>query len=121
MVNNNLDINPHLSKPYYNDLIDISLRMNVPLEIPYKKKAISENRFKIPPGFELTSLPQNVSGTYGDLSFKIDYKIKDDQVIMVQTIMNDTIMIYPDEFVQWNKFVKSLNYAYNQVLVFTKS
>jgi len=115
---NELYVNLHLHKLYMNDLLQPD--REAPREIEFKNVDRNINELEIPEGYKVSYLPDNASynGPLG--GFKISYHTIGNTVVNESYIYINTLMVYPKDFQEWNKMIRSLTRAYNESVTLTK-
>lgn len=110
-----LYINLHLNKYLKgNDFEDDRV---LPYEVPYKyihKQIVVLN---IPEGHNVKLLPENKSNDFDGFSYEIKYEKINNTIKLSSTITVDTLLIEPDKFNDWNKFIKELSKKYSELVV----
>ena len=78
-------------------------------------------KLKIPEGYKVDFLPDNVSMKNEYFHMQIDYKIKDGYVIYRHSYRGNVLMITPDLFPFWNELMDNLDSAYKKAIVLKKN
>lgn len=109
-------INPHLSKELENGLIDTTIPQK---HIHYPYKRVTSNIFciRIPENFKISFLPEDTQYTGEDFGFSINYKISDDRIVVHQKVEINTLQLQTEQFDSWNKMIKGLFSAYKESIV----
>ena len=111
-----LYFNFNLDKDELKYLINDS-RGNIPIEFDNTISNISTVVLKIPDGCEVNYLPKNTSYSHPDFGYTIQYEKKNNFLIMKKHFFCKKLMIYPIDFNEWNKMIKSLNNSYNESII----
>ncbi|MCK5101303.1 MAG: DUF3857 and transglutaminase domain-containing protein [Cyclobacteriaceae bacterium] len=109
-------INPHLSKELENGMIDLNRTKK---DVHYSYKSLISNIFciSIPENFKVSFLPEDTQYDGDDFSFSINYKVKDNKVIVHQKVEINTLQLKTEQFDSWNKMIKGLFSAYKESVV----
>ena len=109
-------INPHLSKELEDGLIDITITQK---DIHHSYKRLVSNIFciSIPENFEVSFLPENAEYDGGDFSFNISYKVEHNKIIVHQKVEINTLQLKTEQFASWNRMIKGLFSAYKESIV----
>ncbi len=118
-TDDNLFVNMNFERRLQNDFIDVE-RRQVPVEHSFKYKHKSHFMVQPPLGYMPDKLPQNRSFHNDKFGFKITYEKLNDQAVMSKEIFLNTLLVEPDDFEEWNNFIRSLNNAYRESVVFRK-
>lgn len=112
-------INPHLSKELENGMIDLTRTKK---DIYYSYKSLISNIFyiSIPENFKVSFLPEDAQYDGGDFSFSINYKVKDNNVIVHQKVEINTLQLRTEQFNSWNRMIKGLFSAYKESIVLVR-
>lgn len=112
-------INPHLSKELENGMIDLTRTKK---DIYYSYKSLITNIFyiSIPENFKVSFLPEDTQYDGGDFSFSINYKVKDNNVIVHQVVEINTLQLRTEQFNSWNRMIKGLFSAYKESIVLVR-
>ena len=115
---NELYINMQLEKTLMNDLLQPD--REAPKEIEFKHIDKGINTLEIPAGYKVSYLPESTSynGPLG--GFKISYYTKGNTIVNESYIYINTLMVYPKDFQEWNKMIRSLSRAYNESVTLIK-
>jgi len=107
----NLNLNKHLSE------MQIEEDRMQDVEVDYKQLYFYVNQLKIPSGYQLNYLPDNVNIRNEHIDFSINYEIKDDKIICSQKIKLDFIFLPKEKHVSYRKLIKKVNKAYKETIV----
>lgn len=118
-MGNEYYINLNLEKLFENRLIDTLIR-KVPMEEEYKFFIKQYHILDIPDGYTVSYQPQNFSFENELVSLKISYEIKNKKIIAAQEYQNKKLMIYPADFIEWNKAAKAAAQQYKEQVILEK-
>ena len=118
-MGNEYYINLHLEKLLENRVIDTAKR-KVPVEHEFTYEIRQHHILEIPVGYVVTYQPKNFSFQNELVGISIDYKQQGNQIIASQVVTNKKLMIYPAEFVEWNKAMKAVAPHYKEQVVLEK-
>lgn len=104
-------LNLHLDRKWQYEMIDIGKR-KTDREIEYKFKEVRCYVVNIPKNYNIEFIPPNSSFQNEKFGFSIDYKVKENQIIMTKEIYCNTLSITSKDFHLWNEMIKSLDIAY---------
>jgi len=117
-IGDELYINLHLKKDYYNAFID-KTRV-APMEITYKYVENDFCEFTIPAGYTVEYLPSNVN-VRGDLiGMETTYKRDNNKIIFTKKFYIDRLLVLPGEFEKWNASIKELSEVYKESIILKK-
>jgi hypothetical protein len=111
-------VNLTLDKDLSSQKLDEDRR--APLEEDYKKRIYRTVTFEIPEGYALEHLPADSEYNTELYGYSIKYTQKEGQVIMNAAININFLMLEEEHFDDWNKMIKQINSAYNEVVIFKK-
>ena len=117
---NNYFINLNLEKLLENQTIDIEKR-KVPVKNEFKYIIRQNHILDIPEGYVITDIPKDFEIDNEFLSFKIIYKVDKKRIIATQELINKTLMLYPRDFDNWNKAIRSTMPQYKELIVLEKT
>jgi hypothetical protein len=109
-------INLNLEKLFERQVIDTSKR-KVPQENEFKYLVKQYHILEIPKGYSVAYKPDDFSFTNELVSVKISYEIKDGKIIAAQEFQNKKLMLYPSDFAEWNRAVKTVQPQYKETVV----
>jgi hypothetical protein len=118
-MGNEYYINLHLEKLLENRVIDTAKR-KVPVEHEFTYEIRQHHILEIPVGYVVTYQPKDFSFQNELVGISIDYKQQGNQIIASQVVTNKKLMIYPAEFVEWNKAMKAVAPHYKEQVVLEK-
>lgn len=110
-------VNLNLDRDFKNDLLEIEERKGVGVEFEYQFNDYNEVAFEIPKGSHATYVPPNTDVQEEAFGFSIKYEKEDGKIILKKQIYVDVLMVEEAQFEAWNKMIKKLNKAYQEVLV----
>ncbi len=137
-LNKSANISSNFEIPDYVKSIDDEIYINLNLEKLFnytpvdtaKRKIAVENDYlsnirqvhvlKIPDGYIMEHLPQNVSVSNRLVDFSIEYKQVKDQVYATQTYVTKTLLIEVADFSEWNAAISKIAPAYKEEIVLKK-
>jgi len=91
-----------------------------PFRYKFKSTQLLYAELEIPEGYEVTYLPESVVLTEDLFTFKNTYSVEGNKVVLQQEGLLDFIQLKKENFASWNKFLKDINDARFQSIVFTK-
>lgn len=106
----NLNIDKTLSKSKIDDLENRKYSK----KIDYKFEKQYNTTFTVPEGYQVKSIPKDLSFEHPNYSFQINYTQEGSKIIQHKTIKINTLSIQKSEFESWNAFIKSLIKAYKK-------
>lgn len=83
----------------------------------YKKSMID---LRIPEGYKVAHLPENLTIADPEFSFSIHYKQEEDKITYTKELIIEDGVIRKTNFVKWNASIKQLEKAYQNQIVFSK-
>lgn len=92
-----------------------------PYENDYKVDDLYTVILDIPEGYSVKSIPPGKEYTSDLLTYKISYERKGKQVIMNLHMKLDFLLLYPEQFNQWNEFLKVKKSSFAEALVLVKN
>ncbi|MEZ4901023.1 MAG: transglutaminase-like domain-containing protein [Spirosomataceae bacterium] len=113
-----LFVNPHLTRTWADKRQEDTRKNDWKHEYAHAEETVSI--LKIPLGYEVTYLPENVSFSHPDFGFKMNYEQKNGQVIAHTYLTLNTLLVKKSTFSEWNKMVTALNEAYSEVVSLKK-
>jgi transglutaminase-like putative cysteine protease len=113
-VGNKTFINLNIDKTLSKSKIDAIETRKYSKKIDYKFEKDYKATFIIPEGYQLNSLPKDLSFEHPNYSFKINYTQEGSKIIQHKHIKINTLSIQKPEFESWNAFIKSLIKAYKK-------
>jgi len=120
-VDNEKYINLFLSKTFTNEAISDTGR-HAPVSFRCNADDHETFTLTIPEDYKVTYIPENSSFKNDHFEYLIEYAQKPGKLILTQkTITNfPNLMLMPNEFQQWNQFIKGLNNAYKESVILEK-
>ncbi|MGL4598136.1 MAG: DUF3857 domain-containing protein [Bacteroidia bacterium] len=116
---NELYVNFNIDKSFQNRLLD-SEKRQAPLEIDYLNTERHVTIMEIPEGWTVGYLPPNASYNGTDFGFTISYKQIGNRIYCERNIYINTLLVKPEQFETWNKFIKLLGKAYTETVIIKK-
>lgn len=99
-------------------LIDTS--RTAPYQFGYKYNYQSEVDLEIPPGYKVSSLPENFECKNPGFHFTINYKVEGNIIKYRKELRILNTMLHKSSFGDWNKAVKSLSEKYLEQIILVK-
>ena len=113
-----LYINLHLDKYLKSQKLEDDRKL--PYEVPYKYINKQVVLFDIPTNYKVSFIPENKTIENKDYTFVLKYSKENNQLKLSSTVTMKTLLLIPDQFEDWNKFIKALNKKYNEVVILKK-
>lgn len=88
-----------------------------PMDLKNYRNHLYITRQKIPQGYYVHFLPENINYKNNDYSYSIEYSIDNNEVIYKHQIYITDLYIDKDEFEEWNSFISSLESNYKQTIL----
>jgi hypothetical protein len=117
-IGDELYINLHLKKDYYNAFIDKS--RVAPVEISYKYVENDYCEFTIPEGYDVEYLPSNVMVNGDLIGMETAYKRDNNKIILTKRFYIDRLLVLPGDFEKWNTSIKELSEVYKESIILKK-
>jgi transglutaminase-like putative cysteine protease len=117
-IGDELYINLHLKKDYYNAFID-KIRES-PQENTYKYVENDFCEFTIPDGYEVEYLPSTVNVKGDIIGLETTYKRENNKIIFTKKFYFDRLLVMPADFEKWNASIKELSEAYKESIILKK-
>lgn len=111
-------INLNLDKTYAKS--DIEKDRKLPYKYRFQNSLLYTNYLEIPKGYTIDYLPKPAQATYPGFSYAIDYKVENGRIKYTFELHKDFLLLYPNQFDDWNQFVKHLKTAYNDAIILKK-
>jgi transglutaminase-like putative cysteine protease len=118
-VGDEIYINLHLSKDYYNDFLNKDTR-TTPKEAKFHYTASDVIEFKIPEGYEPEYIPKNITHEGTLLGFKVTYKVESGSIILTREIFSKYLLMNVSDFDSWNESVKKISEVYKESIILKK-
>lgn len=118
-IGDEIYINLNLTKTHYNDFINPETR-KTPKENDYRRENDEVIEFTIPDGYTVEYLPANVKYDGKVMGYDISYAVTGNKVRFTRKFYIDYVMLWPDQFKNWNDAVKSVSEAYKESLILKK-
>lgn len=90
-------------------------------EFEFKKNFESIIKLKIPAGYKVTKLPENLLVKEGNFDISVTFQKNEKEIIYKKSFVIKNGVVKALEMEKWNAFVKKLNEVYNQQITFSKS
>jgi len=91
-----------------------------PLMFKYQNIVKHEYIFKIPDGYKVDYIPENVSMSNQYFDMEITYSLIGDSIVYKHSFIGKTLVIYPDMFNVWNELIDTLAKSYKKTIVLKK-
>jgi transglutaminase-like putative cysteine protease len=117
-IGDELYINLHLKKDYYNAFIDKT--REAPMEITYKYIENDFCEFTIPEGYDVEYLPSSVKVNGELIGMETDYKRDNNKIIFTKKFYIDRLLVMPGDFEKWNVSIKELSEVYKESIILKK-
>ena len=117
-IGDELYINLHLKKDYYNAFIDKT--REAPMEITYKYVENDFCEFTIPEGYDVEYLPSSVKVNGELIGMETDYKRENNKIIFTKKFYIDRLLVMPEDFEKWNVSIKELSEVYKESIILKK-
>lgn len=117
-IGDEIYFNLNLDKSFSGYLIDKDRTTAKENEYKYTNRSVS--RLHLPDNFSVKYLPENSSYNSDVFGFSINYKQKDNQIIMEKEFYVDYLLLQPEQFKLWNDGIKNLSEAYRDAIVLKK-
>ena len=118
-IGDELYINLHLKKDYYNATIDAALR-ETPKELSYKYEENDFCELTIPPGYTVDYLPPNAKVNGDLIGIETSYRIENDKIFFIKRLYVNYLLMMPGEFGKWNTSIKQLSDVYKESIILKK-
>ena len=109
-------INLNLEKLFENETIDIEKR-KVPVSEDYTYTFKQYHILEIPAGYKVTYTPKDFIFENNLVALKIKYEIKNNTITAYQEVQKKKLLIYPDQFAEWNKAASEVAIQYKEQVV----
>jgi transglutaminase-like putative cysteine protease len=117
-IGDELYINLHLKKDYYNAFIDKT--REAPMEISYKYIENDFCEFTIPDGYDVEYLPSNVKVSGDLIGLETAYQRDNNKIIFTKKFYIDRLLVMPGDFERWNTSIKELSEVYKESIILKK-
>ena len=118
-IGDEIYLNLNLSKPFFNQLIDIE-RRKYPIETEYKYEHTYITTLEIPDGYEIEHLPRNSEFMNEVAGYSINYELLGSKVILRKTVFVEYLILALEKFPAWNDVINKINEAYTDALILKK-
>jgi hypothetical protein len=118
-IDDEIYINLNLEKIFSGTPIDTAKR-KMAIENDYLFTIKQVHLLKMPAGYTVEHLPENISVSNKLVDFSIEYKQINDQVIATQNFVIKTLYIEVADFAQWNDALLKVSPAYKEEIVLKK-
>jgi len=117
-IGDELYINLHLKKDYYNAFIDKT--REAPMEISYKYIENDFCEFTIPDGYDVEYLPSSVKVNGDLIGLETAYLRDNNKIIFTKKFYIDRLLVMPGDFERWNTSIKELSEVYKESIILKK-
>jgi hypothetical protein len=90
-------------------------------EFEFKKNYESIIKLKIPSGYKISKLPENLIVKENNFDATVTFQQKDNEIIYKKTFIIKDGVVKTADMTKWNAFIKKLTDLYNQQITFSKS
>lgn len=111
-------INLNLDKNFSNDFIEKD-RENM-IQKKFHGSFYYENTLKIPEGYYVEYLPENEKFENEKFNFSINYTSKKSEITLISEFTINHLLLEKNDFENWNKCIRLLSEAYNDVIILKK-
>jgi len=118
-IGDELYVNLHLKKDYYNATIDVAMR-ETPKELSYKYEENDFCELTIPPGYIVEYLPPNAKANGDLIGIETSYRIDNDKIYFTKRLYVNYLLMKPGEFDKWNTSIKQLSDVYKESIILKK-
>jgi len=118
-IDDEIYINLNLEKLFNYTPVDTAKR-KIAIENDYLSNIRQVHILKIPDGYVMEHLPQNVSVSNSVVDFSIEYKQTKDEVIATQLYVIKKLFIEVADFTEWNAAITKIAPAYKEEIVLKK-
>jgi len=108
-------INLNLFRFFEHEEIDYPKR-TIPVESDYNFIRRYVTLLKIPDGCHITDLPEGKTYRNETWGFDMQYKVKDNWLILTQEFDNNMLLMQPSQFPAWNKVLENIFPLYKDVV-----
>lgn len=120
-VGNEKYINLFMDKMYMNSNIT---EENRTAQYSFTLNNYTDNKYilNIPENYKVSFKPENTSYKNNNFGFDINYKMENNQLICNHIVYADfpTLLMTPNQFNDWNTFVKQINKSYKESIILEK-
>ncbi len=113
---NKLYVNLNLKQKYKNQVIDLEER-KLDRENEYQYIEKFKVQLTVPEGYQVDYLPEPFEYNTDEFGFVIRYHQKEDTILVTQETYMNFLLLDKSKFPEWNKMIKQLNEAYQEVVV----
>jgi hypothetical protein len=113
-------LNINLFKWYEHQEIDFPKR-KIPIESDFLQTATYTTIVTLPAGYKVSYQPKSQSFKNDVWGFDLQYNTGNNFIALTQRFDTDHLMLYPNQFEQWNKVLENLFPHYKQSVVLSKN
>lgn len=112
-------MNPFLVKEFQNDQINDADR-TAPVDYKYNLTNKTDYFIEIPKNYKITYMPANASFSNPHFGFEVTFSQANGFIICKQSnyVNFPDLLLHPNEFPQWNAYIKKLNETYSETIIF---
>jgi transglutaminase-like putative cysteine protease len=118
-IDDEIYINLNLNKDYYNTFINSETRKS-PREADYQYVKHEVISLQIPPGYEVSYIPETARHDGTQLGYEIRYHVKGNEVIYTKMFYLNFLLLKPENFAAWNESVKRVSESYKESIILKK-
>ena len=115
-IGNEYYINLNLEKLFEDETIDIENR-KIPVAEDYAFTYKQYHILEIPDGYKISYSPKDFVFENDLVSLKIKYETKNNTITSYQEVQKKKLLIYPDQFAEWNKAATAIAQQYKEQVV----
>lgn len=113
-------INLNLFKFYEHEEIDYPKR-KMPIEYDYKYTKAYVTTLTIPAGYHVGYMPPNKTFHNDIWGFSLQYQQQGNKLILTQEFDNNSLLLQPSQFSDWNKVLENLFPQYKETIILSKN
>ncbi len=111
----------YIDLEYLNDFKNFELKdRKTDYEFDFKKNYEATIVLKIPAGYKVTQLPENLLAKEKNYDVAVTFEQKSDEIIYKKAFIFNDGLIKSGEISQWNAFIKNLAAVYNKQIILSK-
>lgn len=111
----------YIDLEYLNDFKNFEFKdRKTDYEFDFKKNYEATIVLKIPAGYKVTQLPENLLAKEKNYDVAVTFEQKSDEIIYKKAFIFNNGLIKSGEISQWNDFVKNLAAVYNKQIILSK-
>jgi Transglutaminase-like superfamily/Domain of Unknown Function with PDB structure (DUF3857) len=117
-VGNEIFINTNLVKTWADKRIEASRKTDIKYDHKWSENNVIV--LPIPADYVVTNLPPNAFFSNPEFSFEVKYEQKNNQVLIHNKLILNTILLKKSKFGEWNKMIDTLTDSYNETISLRK-